>query len=117
MVYLAKKNRVCSVREISQKENIPFDFLEKIISALQKKNLVKSQRGSQGGYFLACPSQNISLKKVLESLESRMSLISCEKGCTFPKGKRKCPIKGAWKKVQKALDSALDNITLADIIS
>ena len=37
MVYLAKVGRTCSVKEISQKENIPFDFLEKIISRLEKK--------------------------------------------------------------------------------
>ena len=115
MVYLAKEKKVCSVREISQKENIPFDFLGKIISALQKKNLVKAQRGFRGGYFLARSPQKISLKEILESLESRMSLISCGDACTLPKRKRKCLIGGAWKKIQNTLDSALDSITLADV--
>jgi len=45
LLYLARKNRVSSVKEISEKEKIPFDFLEKIFSELQKKGLIKSQKG------------------------------------------------------------------------
>ena len=55
MVYLAKyssKEKICPLKEISQKEDIPFDFLEKIISELQTARLVKAKKGVQGGYFL-----------------------------------------------------------------
>jgi Rrf2 family protein len=51
MVYLAKAKRICSTREISQKENTPFNFLEKIISKLEKEGLAKAKRGSQGDIF------------------------------------------------------------------
>ena len=55
LVYLAKEassDTVCSIKEISKAEDIPFDFLEKILSELEKEDLVKAKKGAQGGYFL-----------------------------------------------------------------
>ena len=116
MVYLAKNKKICSIKEISQKENIPFDFLEKIVSKLEKEGLVKSQRGAQGGYFLACPPQEISLGKILKTLEGTIFSISCRKDPSSQRKKKKCPIKKVWEKIQNILTSTLDSITLADII-
>jgi len=116
MVYLAKNKKICSIKEISQKENIPFDFLEKIVSKLEKEGLVKSQRGAQGGYFLACPPQEISLGKILKTLEGTIFSISCRKDPFSQRKKKKCPIKKVWEKIQNILTSTLDSITLADII-
>ena len=64
MVFLANAQKICSVREISQKENIPFDFLEKIFSNLQKDGLIKSSRGAKGGYILAKPSREINMQEI-----------------------------------------------------
>ncbi len=116
MVYLARAGRICSAREISQKENIPFNFLEKIFSKLKKEGLIKAQRGSQGGYSLVCSPQKISIGKILKTLEGTIFSISCKKDCFSQRGKKKCPIKNVWKKIQYALNSTSDSITLADLI-
>lgn len=116
MVYLAKNKRICSIKEISQKENIPFDFLEKIVSKLEKEGLVKAQRGFQGGYRLAYSPQKISVGKILKTLESTIFSISCKKDSSSQRKKKKCPIKNVWKKIQNTLTSTLDSVTLADVI-
>ncbi len=115
MVYLAKTERTCSVKEISQEEKIPFDFLEKIFSELQQKGLVKSQRGARGGYFLAKSPQKISAREILKTLENKeiFSVTCRRKHCFF---KKKCPVKSVWEKIQETLNSTLDTITLADLI-
>jgi len=117
IVYLAKIREVCSIKEISQKEDIPFNFLEKIILKLEKEGLVKAQRGSQGGYYLAYSPQKISVGKVLKTLENTIFSISCKKGCSSQKRKDECPIRNVWKKIEENLNSSLNSITLADLIN
>ena len=115
MVYLAKAERICSAKEISQKEKIPFDFLEKIFSKLQQNGLIKSQRGTGGGYFLAKSPQKINVREILRVLEHKEIFpVLCKRKHCF--SKKKCPIRSVWKKIQKSLNSTLDAITLADLI-
>ena len=116
MVYLARADKVCSAKEISQKENIPFDFTEKIVSKLRKAGLVKTKRGAQGGYFLGQSPKRISLAKILRTLEGEIFSVSCKKHITSRKRRRKCPIRNAWTRVERALSSTLSSISLADLI-
>jgi len=114
MVYLAKHSstkKVCPIKEISEKEEIPFDFLEKIISELEKAGLVKAKKGVQGGYFLAKEPQKITAGEIVRVLESTVP-VSCA-GCQMA---RICSAKSVWQKVQDSLDSTLDSMTLADLI-
>ena len=114
MVYLAKnslKDKVCPTREISEKENIPFDYLEKIIVELEKAGLVKAKKGVQGGYFLIKKPKEITAGEIVRVLESTVP-VSCL-GCQMA---RICSTKNVWEKVQDSLDSTLDSMTLADLI-
>ena len=114
MVYLAKhssEEKVCPLKEISEKEGIPFDFLEKIISELQETGLVKAKKGVQGGYFLAKPAKKITAGEIVRVLESTVP-VSCF-GCQMA---RICSTKSVWDKVKDSLDSTLDSMTLADLI-
>jgi len=114
MVHIAKVKKVCSAKEISQKEKIPFDFLEKIFSKLQQKGLVKSQRGARGGYFLAKPPQKISVREIIGALENKeIFSVTCKRKHCF--SKKKCPVKKVWKKIKKNLSSTLEEITLVDL--
>ena len=122
MVYLAsvfgKKNNIRSLKEISQKENISFDYLEKIISQLEKKGLVRSKRGIQGGYSLKRSPEKISVGEIINTLESTMLPVKClakEKRYNCPR-KKICRTVNVWKKVQKVLNSTLNSITLADLL-
>jgi len=114
LLYLAKAQRICSAKEISQKEKIPFDFLEKIFSKLQQKSLIKSKRGARGGYFLAKSPKRINLREIIMALENKeiFPVLCKRKHYSF---KKKCPIRDAWKKIQKTLNSALEEITLFDL--
>jgi len=121
MVYLAiSKNKVCSLREISRNEKIPFAYLEKIVSRLERARLVKSKKGIQGGYFLAKPPSKIRIGEIIRVLEGKISFVRCivkDKRYPCPKGKEKnCLIKPFWEKIQDTLNSALNSIKLIDLI-
>ena len=115
MVYLAKhssKNKVCPLKKISEKEKIPFDFLEKIISELVEAGLVKTKKGVRGGYFLARGPKEITTGEIIRVLENTVP-VSCV-GCQMA---RICAARSVWEKVQGSLDSVLDSVTLKDLMN
>jgi len=121
MVYLARfQDKICPLRVISKKEGISFDYLEKIILKLEKTGLIKAKKGSQGGYFLGREPSKIKIGEIIRTLEGNAGLVKC---ITLGKGgkyhcpkERECLTKNFWKKIQDSLNSALNSITLADLI-
>lgn len=115
MVYLAKaflEKKISPLKKISEKEEIPFDFLEKIILELEKEGLVKAKKGVSGGYFLARNPKKITAGEIVRILEGGTAPVYCI-GCARA---RSCMTKGVWNEVQVSLDSTLDSITLDDLI-
>jgi len=121
MVYLAsifEEGEICCLRKISKKENISFDYLEKIISRLEKNKLLKSKRGVKGGYYLSRSPNKIKVGEIIKVLEETMAPVKCvsmEKKYHCPR-KKVCKTITVWKKVQDNLISTLNSITLADLI-
>jgi Rrf2 family cysteine metabolism transcriptional repressor len=114
LVYLAKQKKICSLREISKNENIPFDYLEKIFLKLERAKLIKSKKGVQGGYFLAKKPSKIKIGEIIKLLEKEFSLVKCIEN--FCPREKNCLVKNFWKKIQKIFVSALASVTLSDLI-
>lgn len=113
-----KKKEFFSLREISEKEGISQDYLEKIMEKIKEKGLVKAKRGKEGGYILARSPEKIKVREIIEVLEKDSNLVFClakNKKIFCPKEK-KCLSKKVWLKVQKAINSTLNSITLKDLI-
>lgn len=116
MVLLAKKyksKQICSTKLISDKEGIPFDFLEKIISQLERAKLVNGKKGAQGGYILSKSPKKISTNDIVSVLEKNKKPVDCAL-CRRKKG---CLTKDVWSKVDFALNKTLNSITLKDLIA
>ena len=117
MVFLAQfKGKIFSLKEISKKEGISFDYLEKIVSKFEKAGLVESKKGSRGGYFLSKSPDKIKIGEIIRAVEGNAPLVKC----TAKSGKcpmmKKCFAKKFWQKLQKSLNSFLDSLTLNDLI-
>lgn len=115
MVYLAKvfpEKRVSPIKEISEKEDISFDFLEKIMADLEKSGLVKAKKGAKGGYALSRKPEKIKASEIMEALEEDIAPVGCM-GC--PKA-GSCSSQNLWDEVGDSLDFTLNSITLADLI-
>ncbi len=114
MVYLAKKDskEFFSLKDISGKESIPFDFLEKIMSELEKVKLVKAKKGIQGGYVLARNPERITAKDIVSALENTTAV-----DCSFCGKSKKCLTKNVWRKIDVAINKTLKSMTLSDLIS
>ncbi len=107
--------RPVPVKEISKRQNISEKYLEQIISPLSKAGLVKSIRGAQGGYVLTRPATEITAGDILRAAEGTIAPVECcESGCDRSDG---CITFGLYKKIQDAVDSVVDSVTLADMLA
>lgn len=107
-----KSGNVFSIKTISEREGIPFDFLEKIVLQLEKVKLVNGKKGVQGGYILSKPPKKISANDVVSVLEENKKPVDC----ALCGRKSKCLTKNVWSKVEKALNKTLESITLAELV-
>lgn len=102
-------------REIAASMDIPPDFLKRILAELVAQGLLTSTAGSNGGYRLTRPPEEISLLDVIEPTEQLLSPDKCIlKGgpCDWSSV---CPIHDPWCLAQKAFAEILDSADLAQI--
>lgn len=105
-----------SIKAIAEREAIPEAYLEQLIAALKRAELVTSTRGAQGGYMLARAPEAITVGDVLRALEGGLNLVdcldeadACDRACA-------CPSRVVWQKVRDGLNAIVDGITLKDMI-
>jgi Rrf2 family protein len=115
MVNLAKNHpKQKSLQEISKEEGISLKYMEKLFGVLRKNNLVKSQKGREGGYILFCSPQKTPVSKIIESLEGPIIPMQCAEGkCN---SKCACSSSIVWIKLQKQIKKTLNQIKLSDLI-
>ena len=103
---------------ISDKENISITYLEQLLLRLRKKGLVKSMRGSRGGYLLAKKPDNITIGEIVRKLDGDITPVHCISGQSNRKSckaENKCVTRIFWKKLKNAVDDTLDSVTLKDL--
>jgi Rrf2 family protein len=66
-----------SAKLISERERIPYKFLENILRDLKTHQLVKSIRGAEGGYTLAKDPALISIAQIMRVVDGPIALIPC----------------------------------------
>jgi len=103
--------------EIAKKENISLKYLEQVIIPLRSAGLVKSVRGSKGGYSLAKSPSEICLNDLVEILEGSINLAECLRD---PKACQKssfCVTRDIWKEASEAIYQIFHGITLEEMVN
>lgn len=70
---------------ISAAQRIPLRFLENILGELRHAGLVQSQHGSEGGYWLARPADDITVAEIIRAAEGPLATVRGERP-EVPKG-------------------------------
>jgi len=108
-------NENVTIKSISERQNISEGYLEQIFSSLRKAGLVKSIKGSQGGYLLGDNPDNITIGDILRTLEGNLSVLGDEIKDEQENMLQKC-IKGKiWNEMDKKISSIVDSITLENL--
>lgn len=105
------------LKEIAKKENISIKYLEQVIIPLRTAGLVKSMRGSKGGYSLAKPPSEVILNDLIEILDGPVNLIECLQDPKICQKTPSCVTRDIWKEVSDAINRIFHSITLQDMIN
>jgi Rrf2 family transcriptional regulator, cysteine metabolism repressor len=113
-----------SLKTLAASEQLPLSYLEHVVAALKRAELVIASRGAHGGYRLARPAKQITMDEVVEALEGTIAPMECFGAvehhrvvCSHegPLG-RHCATKLLWTRVQGGVIRALQTTTLADLV-
>ena len=108
------KDKLVSVAEISFSYGIPREVLAKTLQQLASSNMIKSYKGSAGGYKASDKIEKTTLNDFFEILEGPTAIMDCyfESGCDHLGS---CNIRTPINKINDSIRNLFDNLTLADI--
>jgi Rrf2 family transcriptional regulator, iron-sulfur cluster assembly transcription factor len=117
IVYLARQplDSIALLSEIATAVQVPQTFLAKIFQQFSKSGIVKSYRGTGGGFVLARPPEQITLLEVVETIEGPISPNRCVGGPGNCDQDSTCTVHPVWLQVQQQLSQLLAGVTLKDL--
>ncbi len=102
---------------ISNAQEIPLPFLEKILAELRQAGLVRSQRGVGGGSELARPAAEITLGEVIRAVDGPLASVRSEPPEELSYTGTAVPLRDVWLALRTNLRAVLDAVTLADVVA
>jgi Rrf2 family protein len=100
---------------IAQAQEIPLKFLENILLELRHAGIVRSQRGVEGGYWLARPAAEVSLAEVIRAVEGPIANVRGVGPQDVEYGGAAGRLREVWIAVRASLRSVLEETTIADL--
>lgn len=106
-------------RDIAEQERLPVDYVEQILLRLRRAEIVRSTRGARGGYALARPPEDISIRDVIAASEMTTFDLHCvthpveEQRCSAA---HNCSIRPVWLLLQRKIDDVLEGVRLSDLL-
>ena len=117
LMYLASKDVSATSMDLSEKLEIPFNHLSKIVQNLSRRGYLLTRKGKGGGLKLAKNPKNISLAEIVELTEGPMTLNDClfdHKNCSFSKS---CKFRKYLGGVQSTMRKLFSDKTIFDLVA
>jgi Rrf2 family protein len=101
-------------------ERLPADYVEQILLRMRRAEIVRSTRGAHGGYVLARPPGEISVRDVMAASELATFDLHC---VSHPVGEDRCAdsgncsIRPVWVLLQQKIDEVLESVNLEDLLA
>ena len=107
-----------SLTEISLRQNISLPYLEQIFIKLKNDNLVRSVRGSRGGYTLEKPASEIKISNIISAVDEEVKMLNCKKeskkGCNNKS--TKCITHNLWDQLDQHINNFFEKVKLQDLV-
>ena len=103
--------------QLSTAQDIPRKFLEAILSELKRAGLVASQRGAEGGYWLARPAEEITVADVIRAVEGPLADVRGVRAEALDYDEDDQALQRMWIALRANLRAVLEGVTLADLRS
>lgn len=122
MVLARNEKKLMQTKTIAKDADVPYKFLETILSDLRNHHIVASKRGMMGGYSLAKPSDVITIGDIIRIMDGPLAPIRCAsvtayEPCEDCPDEARCAIRNVMKDVRIAISSVLDQRTIKDMLA
>lgn len=111
------KKKIVPVSALVNKLNIPRPFLRQILQELNKKGILKSYKGSGGGFQLALSPQEIFLTDLINVFQGSLKLNECIFKKKICPNRDECTLKARINTIEKEVISQLRAITVASLLN
>jgi Rrf2 family cysteine metabolism transcriptional repressor len=105
------------MRTIAENQGISRKYLHALLTSLKAAGLVRSIRGSGGGYLLARTPSNIQIDEVVRVLEGSLCLTDCVEDASTCKRSSTCVTVDLWRELSSAMQNLLAAVTLQDLVT
>jgi Rrf2 family protein len=103
------------VDEVAQAQKIPVSFLENILTQLRSSGIVRSQRGPEGGYWLAQPADEVNLAQIIRAVEGPLVGVRGQRPEEVEYVGSAESLQQVWIALRANLRKVLENVTVADV--
>jgi Rrf2 family protein len=103
------------VDEVAQAQEIPVSFLENILTQLRSAGIVRSQRGPEGGYWLAQPAEQLPLATVIRAVEGPLVGVRGQRPEEVSYNGSAESLQQVWLALRANLRKVLEHVTIADV--
>ncbi len=100
---------------IAQAQEIPLKFLENILGDLRHAGIVRSQRGVEGGYWLARPADEITVAEVIRAVEGPIANVRGLGPEQVEYAGSAARLREVWIAVRANLRAVLEQVTIAEL--
>ncbi len=112
-----KESGFIALKEIAQRQKISKQYLEQIVALLNTSDILKTNRGKQGGYMLAKHPSQISVGQILRITEGSIAPVAClDDKVNQCERIQECRTLPMWDDFYKVIANFLDNTSIADMI-
>jgi len=106
----------CMLKNIARDEDLPEQYLTQVVIPLRTRGLVISERGMKGGYRLAKPPNEITMKDVVETLDGTSAIVECTRDADACDRYPGCVTRKVWSMLDERISEALASVTLQDLV-
>ena len=107
-----------ALKDIAQRQNVSKKYLEQIVPILNKSDILRTNRGFQGGYRLAKSPDKYTVGEILRVTEGSLSPVAClDREPIECERSAECPTLPVWQGLYKVINEYLDSVTLQDILN
>jgi len=105
------------VKDIAARQGLSERYLEHLLLSLKVGGLVKSSRGTHGGFVLSRPPTELTVRDIIQVTEGSMAPADCvDEPDAYPRS-GSCAIHELWTELKAAIDGVLQSTTLQDLLS
>ncbi len=103
------------VEEVARAQHIPVSFLENILTQLRSAGVVRSQRGPEGGYWLAHAPEELNLAQVIRAVEGPLVGVRGQRPEELEYSGSAESLKQVWIALRANLRNVLEHVSVADV--